>query len=155
MAAIHFLLALILQAIPPIPVPVVTAPPLVVVGLVDGQQLAIANPRFTGFMRSEEKQTLLLYRQKNFHGTMNALAIQRIDLGYDPSVPFPLTVTLKNGQTLIAQADQQVFLTVTGSTDTGTATVKHPDPISTVLKISNRYPNRKDDLTIQYLEFPR
>ena len=154
MAAIHFLLALILQAIP-IPVPVVAGPPLVIVGLVDGQQLAITNPRFTGFIRSEEKQTLLLYRQKNFHGTMNALAIQRIDLGYDPRVPFPLKVTLKNGQTINAQTDQQVFLTVTGSTDTGTLTVKHPDPISTVLKISKNYPNRKDDLTIQYLEFPR
>jgi hypothetical protein len=98
---------------------------------------------------------MLLYRQKNFHGTMNVLAIQRIDLGYDPRNPFPLRMTLKSGETLTAQSDQQTFLTVTGSTDTGTLTVKHPDPISTVLRVSESWPNRKRDLTIQYLEFPR
>ena len=157
MAAIHLLLALILQTIVPLPapIPVITAPPVVVVGLVDGQQLAITNPRFTGFIRSEEKQTLLLYRQKNFHGTLNVLAIQRIDLGYDPRVPFPMKVTMKNGEILNAQSDQQIFVTVTGTTDTGTLTVKHPDPISTVLKVSESYPNRKNELTIQYLDFPR
>ena len=155
MTAIEFLLALILQAVTPPPLPVIQTPPLVVVGLVDGQQLAIMNPRFTGFVRSEEKQTLLLYRQKHFHGTMNVLAIQRIDLGYDQRHPFPLKVTLKNGEILNAQSDQQIFLTVNGSTDTGTLTVKHPDPISTVLRLSTSWPNRKNDLTIQYLEFPR
>jgi hypothetical protein len=155
MTAVHLLLALILQTVAPLPIPVIQAPPVVVVGLVDGQQLAILNPRFTGFIRSDDNQTMLLYRQKNFHGTMNVLAIQRIDLGYDQRNPFPLKMTLKNGETLYAQSDQLRFLTVTGSTDTGTLTVKHPDPISTVLRISKSWPNRKNDLTIQYLEFPR
>jgi hypothetical protein len=43
---------------------------------------------------------------------------------------------------------------IRGKTDFGTVTIKHPDPLSTALRITNRSPDRKNDVTIQYLEFP-
>jgi len=43
---------------------------------------------------------------------------------------------------------------VRGKTDFGIVTIKHPDPLSVPLRITTRSPNRKNNLTIQYLEFP-
>jgi len=45
-------------------------------------------------------------------------------------------------------------VTVRGKTNFGIVTIKHPDPLSAPLRLSTRSANRKNDLTIQYLEFP-
>ena len=158
MLILSLVLALLLQqpqapAVPPAPA---TPSASVVVGLVDGQQLAIDDPIFNGFIESHQSgETVLLYRQKNFRGELKLSSIQRIDFGYKKGKPFPLSVTLKNGQKLELQSDRRNFVTLTGSTDTGSVTVKHPNPIATPQLLTTRNPNRKSNLTIQYLEFPR
>ena len=126
----------------------------VIVGLSDGQQLSVENPQFIGFIESREGAAVLFYRQQNFQGELSVSSVQRIDFGYRRGSPFPLTVTLRNGQKLEVQSAKRDFVMVKGTTDNGLVTVKHPDPISTSLTISTRRPNREDDLTIQYLEFP-
>ena len=126
----------------------------VVVGLSDGQQLAIENPQFSGFIESRENQAVLLYRQAKFHGELSLDSVRRIDFGYKEGKPFPLTVTLKNGEKLEVQSEKRDFVVLKGMTDGGPVVLKHPDPISTPIHISTRKPNRKDDLTIVYLEFP-
>ncbi len=44
------------------------------------------------------KRGLLIYRQKEFRGELKLNSVQRIDFGYKRGKPFPLSVTLKNGQ---------------------------------------------------------
>lgn len=128
----------------------------VVVGLVDGQKLVVQNPQFSGFIESRERnEAFLLYRQENFRGEVSLSAISRIEFGeYKKGKPFAMTLTMKNGQKLTVQSDRRDFVTVKGTTDIGTVTVKHPDPISSEVKLSTSKPDREDDLTIQYLEFP-
>ena len=127
----------------------------VIIGLGDGQQLLLQNPRFSGFIEDRDSDAVLMYRQANFHGELPLKSISRIDFGeYKQGKPFPLTVTLKNGQKLEVQSERRDFVMVKGSTDAGSVTIKHPDPISSPVELSTRKPNRKADLTIQYLEFP-
>jgi hypothetical protein len=126
----------------------------VVVGLTDGQQLVVENPRFNGFIETRDGDAVLLYRQKNFSGEMKLSSVQRIDLGYVKGKPMLLTVTLKNGQKLSLESSSRNFVTVNGQTDTGAVSIKHPDPVSLPLGLSIRNRDRKADLTIQFLEFP-
>ncbi len=128
----------------------------VVVGLTDGQQLSIANPVFGGFIETRaEGEPFLLYRQANLHGEISTRSVARIDFEkYKKGKPLSMKVTLKNGQTMEVQSDRRDFVTLKGGSNIGMITVRHPDPISPEMKLSTRKPNRKDDLTIQYLEFP-
>jgi len=127
----------------------------VVVGLDDGQKLVVENPEFSGFIEGRSREAVLAYRKEKFHGEIPLNTIQRIYFGkYKKGKPFPLTVTLKNGQKLEVQSERRDFVAVKGKTDFGIVTIKHPDPLSSPLKLSTKKPNRKDDLTIQYLEFP-
>jgi hypothetical protein len=132
------------------------AAPRVIVGLVDGQQLVVEGPQFSGFIQTRGADSALKYRQQNFHGSLDLKAIARIDFGkYDKDEPFALTITLRNGQKIEVMSEGPKFVTVTGSTDVGTVTVKHPDPISGELRASTSKPNRSRDLKITYLEFPQ
>jgi hypothetical protein len=127
----------------------------VVVGLGDGQQLVVQNPEFSGFIEGRSGDAVLMYRQENFHGEMPMKTIARIEfLPYKKGKPFPMTVTLKNGQKLEVESERRDFFTVKGKTDFGTITIKHPDPVSTPVKLTTKKPNRKNELTVQYLEFP-
>lgn len=127
----------------------------VVVGLVDGQQLVVENPEFSGFIETRAGESLLAYRQQNFHGTLSVKSISRVDFGeYKKGKPFEVTVTLRNGQKLEVQAEGKDYLMVQGKTDSGTVTIKHPDPLNTVVKLRTKKPDRHKDLKITYLEFP-
>jgi hypothetical protein len=127
----------------------------VIVGLADGQQLVLQNPQFTGFIQNREGDAALMYRQTNFHGELSLKSISRIDFGeYRKGKPFPLTVTLKGGQKIQVDSERRDFLLIKGDTDLGRITVKHPDPLSVPVKLSTSRLNRKDSLTIVYLEFP-
>jgi hypothetical protein len=131
------------------------APPLrVVVGLVDGQRLVVEDPRFSGFIETNADNAQLKYRQDTFHGALDVKALSRVDFDeYRAGAPFLLTVTLKNGQKIQVQSEGPKFLMVKGRTDTGTVTIKHPDPIFSRVRITTKSPNRKRDLRITYLEF--
>ena len=125
-----------------------------IVGLVDGQQLLVEDPRFSGFIETRGTEAGLKYRQDRFHGELDLKSISRIDFGeYQRGKPFHLTVTLRSGQKIQVQSEGPKFLLVNGRTDAGPVTIKHPDPISSVVKVTTRPPNRKRDLTITYLEF--
>src|ERR1700733_16269425 len=128
----------------------------IVVGLVDGKQVAIENPKFNGFIETrDDGQTVLFYRQKDFHGEMPLDNIQRIDIGYKRGKPYPLTITLKNGQKMIVESDKRNYITLKGQSPDGAIAIQHPDPISPPTHLSSRAPNRKKNLTIKYLELPR
>jgi hypothetical protein len=138
---------MLLQTPPPVPA--------VVVGLTDGRQVVLADPEFTGFMYGRSAQAVLTYRSDKIHGLLSVDAIARIDFGeYNKNEPFAMTITLKNGQKLQAWPERSNFLTVRGNNGTGTVLIKHPDPVATPLRLTGKRPNRKNDLTIQYLEFP-
>ena len=127
----------------------------VVVGLGDGQQIVMENPEYAGFIEGRNGDAVLMYRQQNFHGEMPLKAISRIEFGeYKKGKPFPMTVTLRNGQKLEVQSERRDFVTLKGKTDFGTVTIKHPDPTSAPVKLSTKKPNRKKDLSIHYLEIP-
>jgi hypothetical protein len=126
----------------------------VIVGLVDGQQLLVEDPHFSGFIETRGTEAGLKYRQDRFHGDLDLKSISRVDFDeYQRGKPFHLTVTLRSGQKIQVQSEGPKFLLVKGRTDVGTVTIKHPDPISSVVKITSMAPNRKRDLTISYLEF--
>ena len=147
---VSILLMFLLQA----PAPVVKS--AVLVGLRDGQQLAIDNPQFTGFIGSREgSEPVLLYRQKKFRGELKLSLVQRIDFIYTRDLTHEFNVTLRNGQKLTVEAEGRDFLTIKGDTDSGSVSIRHPDPISTVVRLTTKKTNREKDLTIQYLEFPR
>jgi len=131
------------------------APPArVIVGLVDGQQLLVEDPHFTGFIETRANGAGLKYRQDKFHGDLDLASVARIDFDeYQRGKPFHLTVTLRNGQKIQIQSEGPRFLLVEGKTDVGTVTIKHPDPVSSVVKVTTKPPNRKRDLTITYLDF--
>lgn len=127
----------------------------VVVGLGDGRQLVLTNPEFTGFIEGRGGEAVLMYRQENFHGEMPLNTVSRIEFGeYKRGRPFPLVVTLRNGQKLEVQSERREFVMLKGKTDFGSVTIRHPDPLSSMVQLSTKKPNRKNDLTIQYLEFP-
>ena len=133
----------------------VPAAPTVIVGLDDGQQLVVQGPEFSGFIEGRNGEAVLMYRQENFHGEMPMRTISRIDFGeYRRGQPFAMTVTLRNGRKLQVQSDRRDFVTVKGTTEFGTVTVNHPDPVTSPVRLTTRRPNRINDLTIQYLEFP-
>jgi len=145
---LNLLIALLLQA----PVP---APPLKVVVMTGGQQVVIENPEFTGFIQGRSADAVLVYRQQTVRGRMPVGLIAKIELGeYRKGQPIAMTVTLKDGQSLKLESDQQKFVMLKGKTELGTVTIKHPDPISGPLRLSTKPRDRKRDLTIQYLEFP-
>jgi hypothetical protein len=134
-----------------------TPPPSqkVIVGLLDGQQVVIENPDFSGFIQGRAGAAVLIYRHNNFHGEMPVTTISRIEFGrYRKGQPFAMEVTLRNGQKLEVVSEHRDYVSLTGNTDAGSVTIKHPDPIAPPVKLSKSKPNRKDDLTIQYLEFP-
>jgi len=147
MSIVNLILILLLQA-----------PPLgqkVVVGLLDGRQIVMDNPEFTGFIEGRNGDATLLYRQQKFHGEMPMKTISRIDFGeYEKGKPFSLTVTLRNGQKIQVESERRAFVTLKGNTDLGTVTIKHPDPTLPPVKLTTKKSNRKKDLTIQYLEIP-
>jgi len=131
------------------------APTQVVVGLIDGQKVVIHNPKFNGFIRGRDGEIVLAYRQNHVRGLMPASVISKIEFGfYDKHRPFPMTVTLKNGERLEVEGTGSNYVTVNGDTDVGAVRIKHPDPISTPLRLSDDIPNRRKHLSIQYLEFP-
>jgi hypothetical protein len=143
---LNFFLAVLVQA----PAPA----PTVVVGLNDGRQIVLENPEFTGFIYGRGPDALVIYRDNKTHGTSPVSAIARIDFHEYKRGPFPITITLKNGQRIEAFSERSNFVTVKGNNGAGTVFIKHPDPIATTLRIRTTPPNRKNDLTIQYLEFP-
>jgi hypothetical protein len=127
----------------------------VVVGLIDGQQVVVENPEFSGFIQGRSTNAVLIYRHDKVHGEMPTATISKIEFGaYKRREPFAMTVTLKNGLKLDVQSERNNFVSLTGKTDIGMVTIKHPDPNSTWLRLSTKKPNRAKDLTIQYLEFP-
>jgi len=129
--------------------------PKVVVGLEDGQQLVLENPSFMGFIQGAGFDAVLMYRQKNFHGEMPLSKISRIEFGrYKRGQPFVMAVTLRNGEKLEVSSDHRDYVMVKGDTGAGEVTIKHPDPITAQVRLSERKPNRGKDLTILYLEFP-
>ncbi len=145
-----FILSFLLLLLPQTP-----AGQTVMVGLGDGQQLVVENPEFAGFIEGRGDEAVLIYRQANFHGEMPMRTVSRIEFGpYKRGGPFPMTVTLRNGQKLEVQSERRDFVTIKGRTEFGTVTIRHPDPVSPPLVLSTKKPNRKDDLTILYLEFP-
>ena len=127
----------------------------VVVGLIDGQKVVVHNPKFNGFIRGQDGEIVLTYRLNHVHGQMPASVICKIEFGfYNKRRPFPMTVTLKNGQRLEVEGTGSNYVTLDGDTDIGAVRIKHPDPISTPLRLTKKIPNRSRDLSIQYLEFP-
>jgi hypothetical protein len=129
--------------------------PRVIVGLVDGQQLIVDNPQFSGFIQTVGADAALKYRQENFHGALDIKSISRIDFDeYKRDQGFPLTITLRNGEKIQVQSEGPNHLIVKGGTDVGTVTINHPDPVSSPVQLRTSSPNRKDDLKITFLEFP-
>jgi hypothetical protein len=143
-----YLLLLFLQA------PAV-AGPTVVVGLKDGTNVTIGNPEFSGFIDGRGVDAVLSYHEGDLHGEMPLTTISRIEFGpYKKGHPFLMKVTLCNGDQRTLESEHHNFVTIKGRTDFGNVTIKHPDPVAVPLKITTKKPNRKRDLTIQYLEFP-
>jgi hypothetical protein len=127
----------------------------VVVGLEDGNQLVLENPEFSGFIQGRSGEAVLMYRKAKFHGEVAMSAVSRIEFGaYRKDRPFALTVIFRNGQKLEVETEHRDFIILRGQTAVGTVTIKHPDPRSAPLGLKNGKPNRKADLTIQYLQFP-
>ena len=143
----NLLLGLLLQA----PAPVVR----VTVGMTDGEEVVIENPEFSGFIEGRSADAILTYRRHNIHGQMPTKSIARIEFGpYQKEKPFSMTVTLRDGQQMELEAERHNFLTLKGQTKLGTVLIKHPDPVASPLRLSTKMPDRRRNLTIQYLEFP-
>src|SRR5207302_7119259 len=141
--------------IQPVATPQAAAGQTVIVGLDDGMKVRVENPEFTGFIDGRSGDAVLMYRERNFHGQMPVKTISRIEFGpYRKGKPFPMKVTLKSGEELDVESERRDFVEIKGKSELGTVTIKHPDPISVPVRITTRKPNRKKDLTIQYLEFP-
>jgi hypothetical protein len=128
----------------------------VVVGLLNGQQVLVQDPEFSGFIEGHNGEALLVYREGHVHGEMPLKNVSRIDIGpYEKGEPYlRMTVTLRDGQMLQLESARHAFISVRGKTEIGTVTINHPDPISAPVKLRTKPANRKKDLTIQYLEIP-
>jgi hypothetical protein len=150
----NFLVMFLLQAAQAPAVPA-TAGQKVVVGLDNGTKVTLDNAEFTGFIDGRSGDAMLLYRERTFHGEMPVKTISRIEFGpYKKGKPFAMKVTLRNGDQLDVQSERRDFVEIRGRSELGSVTIKHPDPISSPTRLSLGKPNRKKDLTIQYLEFP-
>ena len=126
----------------------------VLVGLTNGEEVTLTDAQFTGFIQAREDGRIVLrYQTGAQHGALFADSISRIDFGYRRGQPFPLTVTLRSGQTLQIASDHRNFLRLRGRTDNGEVTISHPDPLSSPIRLTTRAANRSDDLTIRFLEF--
>src|SRR5262245_943774 len=104
------------------------APPAsrVIVGLVDGQQLLVEDPHFSGFIETRGTDAGLKYRQDRFHGNLDLQTVARIDFDdYQAGKPFRLTVTLRSGQKIQVRSEGPRFLVLKGKTDAGAVTIKH------------------------------
>ena len=122
--------------------------------LTNGSQVTIQDPQFTGFIETRgEGQAFLLYRQDGLRGEISTDRISRIVFGYQRGRPFPLVVTLKDGQSLQVQSNRRDFLQIRGMGPNGTVMLQHPDPLSVPLKLTTHSPDRLHDLTISCLEF--
>jgi hypothetical protein len=129
--------------------------PRVTICLLDGKQVTISGAEFSGFIDGPISQAVLTYREKGVHGQMPVAIISKIEFGpYAKGKPFLLSLTLKNGQRLQVESERHDFLTVAGNTDLGLVRIKHPDPLVGPVRLNTKRPDRKHDLTIQYLEFP-
>jgi len=127
----------------------------VVVGLRDGHQVLVQDPEFSGFIEGRNGDAVLTYRQGHIHGQMPLKIVSRIEFDtYEKGRPFLMIVTLRNGQKLLVESERQNFITLRGKTELGQVTIKHPDPNSAPVKLTTHPANRKQDLTIQYLEIP-
>ena len=132
-----------------------TAGQTVVIGFQDGMKVTVGNSEFSGFIEGRSGDAVLSYREGSVHGEMPVRTIDKIEFGpYRRDKPFSLKVTLRNGDQFDVETERRDFLSIKGRTDLGMVTIKHPDPISATLRLSTKKPNRKKDLTIQYLEFP-
>jgi hypothetical protein len=128
---------------------------IILVGLLDGKELTVQDPEFSGFIAGRSGDAVLMYRQGDFHGEMPLKTIARIEFGaYKRGRAFSMTVTLRTGQTLQVESERRDFVLLRGKTDFGTILIRQPDPISTPPEVAIKRPNRKKDLTIQYLEIP-
>ena len=127
----------------------------VIVGFLNGQQIMVEDPAFSGFIEGHNGDAILTYRQDHVHGEMPLKTISRIEFGpYKKGQPFLMTVTLRDGQTLQLESERRNYVSLRGKTELGTVLIKHPDPVSAPAKLTTHPPNRKKDLTIQYLEIP-
>ena len=127
----------------------------VVVGLLNGQQILVQDPDFSGFIEGHNGNAVLTYRQAHVHGEMPLRDISRIEFGpYKKGQPFSLIVTLRDGRTVRLESERRNYVSLRGKTELGTVLIKHPDPLSAPVKLRTHPPNRKKDLTIQYLEIP-
>jgi len=127
----------------------------VVVGFLNGQQILVQDPDFSGFIEGHNSDAILTYRQAHVHGEMPLKDISRIEFGpYKKGHPFSMVVTLRNGQTLQLESERRNYISLRGKTELGQVLIKHPDPLSAPAKLTTHPPNRKKDLTIQYLEIP-
>jgi len=157
MLILNVLLMLLLQTPQAAPPPTVrpAAGERVIVGLDDGAKVTLDNPEFSGFIDGRNGDAVLIYREQTFHGEIPVKTIARIEFGpYKKGKPFPLKITLRSGEQLDVESERRDFVQIRGKSDFGTVTIKHPDPISPPVRLSIGKPNRKKDLTIQYLEFP-
>ena len=151
MLIVNFILILLLQT-PQVPA---SAGQTVVVGFEDGMKVTVANPEFAGFIDGRNGDAVLMYHERNVHGEIPVRTISKIEFGpYKKGKPFPMKVTLRNGDQRDVESERRDFVSIKGRTDFGTVTIKHPDPISSTVRLSAKKPDRKKDLTIQYLEFP-
>jgi hypothetical protein len=81
--------------------------------------------------------------------------ISRIQFGpYKKGQPFSMIVTLRNGQTVHLESERRNYISLRGKTELGSVLINHPDPLSAPVKLTTHPSNRKQDLTIQYLEIP-
>ena len=127
----------------------------VIIGFQDGMKVTVGNPEFSGFINGRNGDAVLLYRERSLHGEMSVRNVAKIEFGpYRRGKPFLLKITLRNGEQRDVETERRDFVSIKGRTEFGTVTIKHPDPISATVRLSTKKPNRKKDLTIQYLEFP-
>src|SRR5215475_11763274 len=107
MKIVSLLLALMFQA----PAPVSK----VVVGLINGQQVVVEDPEFTGFIHGRSLDAVLFYKLEPVHGVMPTRTITRIDFGeYRRGQPATLMLTLRNGQKLEVETERDRYLMLRG-----------------------------------------
>src|SRR5690349_9034164 len=116
----------------------------VIVGLLNGQQVLVQDPEFSGFIEGHNGEALLIYREGPLYGEMPLKNVSRIDIGpYEKGRPYLLmTVTLRDGQMLRLESARHAFISVRGKTEFGAVRINHPDPISAPVKIRTKPANR-------------